>query len=229
MAGAGDLADRFLGERDRLDSPDAVPFDVDVLLASEALARPLRELEQLSELPRIEMALVEELLRGLDDGRDDAGLADDAAGRADRPVPHLRRDRPQLELEPGRAGEGVATLVHRRRAGVRRLAAPRDEMALDAERPEHDPERQVERLEHRPLLDVELEVRDGICKLLLRLERAVEIDAVLRERVRQRDAVGVSALAQLALVGHRAARRGGSEQGAPEARPFLVGPVDDAD
>ena len=41
---------------------------------------------------------------------------------------------------------------------MRRLAAPRDARALDAERAEHDAERQVERLEHRALLDVQLEV-----------------------------------------------------------------------
>ena len=78
------------------------------------------------------------------------------------PSPTSRRDRPDLERELRRAGERVAALVHRRRAGVRRLAAPRDEVALDAERAEHDAERQVERLEHRALLDVQLEIRGRV-------------------------------------------------------------------
>ena len=52
-------------------------------------------------------------------------------------------------------------------------------MALDSERAEDDPERKVHRLEHRPLLDVELEVGGGALELRTRLERAVELDAVL--------------------------------------------------
>src|SRR5581483_4321004 len=87
MGRAGDLDDRLVGERDqplverdRLDAPDPLPLDVDVLLPREALARHARELEEARELRGVEMALVEELLRGLDDRRDDARLADDAAG-----------------------------------------------------------------------------------------------------------------------------------------------------
>ena len=68
---------------------------------------------------------------------------------------------------------------------MRRLAAPRDPVALDAERPEHDAEREAERLEHRPLLDVQLEVGGRVLELRPRLERAVEVDAVRGERVRE--------------------------------------------
>ena len=81
------------------------------------------------------------------------------------PPPTRLRDLAELELELRGAGERVAALVHRRRAGVRGLAAERDEVALDAEGAEHDAERQVERLEHRPLLDVELEVRRRVLEL----------------------------------------------------------------
>ena len=59
------------------------------------------------------------------------------------------------------------------------LAVPRDPRTLDAECPEHHPERQVERLEDGPLLDVQLEVRRRILELRTRLERAVELDPVL--------------------------------------------------
>ena len=90
------------------------------------------------------------------------GLRDDAARRADRAVPDLGRDLADVERELRGAGERVAALVHRRRAGVRRLAAPGEARALDPERPEHDAERDVHRLEHRALLDVELEVRGGV-------------------------------------------------------------------
>ncbi len=113
--------------------------------------------------------------------------------------------------------------------GVRRLAAPGDARALDAERPEHDAERQLERLEHRPLLDVELQVGARPLELRAGLERAVELDAVLAERVGQRDAVAVCELAELVLVAHRPGRRRGAEERPAEPRTFLVGPVDEAD
>ena len=110
------------------------------------------------ELLGVEVALVEELLRGLDDRRDDARPADDAAGRADRSAAGARGDVADRERELRRARERVAPLVHRRRARMGRLAPPGDPMTLDAERPEHDSEREVERLEDGALLDVELEV-----------------------------------------------------------------------
>ena len=67
-------------------------------------------------------------------------------------------------------------------------------MALDAERAEHDAERELHRLEHGPLLDVQLEIGDRVLELLPRVERAVEVDAVLAQRIRQRDPVRVAAL-----------------------------------
>src|SRR5581483_8183670 len=105
----------------------------------------------------VEVPLVEQLLRRPDDGRDDPGPADDVARGADRAAADLRRDRADLERELRRSRERVAPLVHRRRAGVRRLALPRDLVALDAERAEDDAEREVQRLEDGALLDVQLE------------------------------------------------------------------------
>ena len=157
------------------------------------------------------------------------GLRDDAAHRADRAAADAGGDLAQLELELRGAGERVAPLVHRGRARVRRLAAPRDAMALDAERPEHDAEREVHALEHRPLLDVQLEVGGGVLELTRRLGRAVEVDPVRSDRIGQRDAVGVGQLPQLVLVAHRARGRARAEQRAAEARPFLVGPADEPD
>jgi hypothetical protein len=108
------------------------------------------------------------------------------------------------------------------------LAAPRHARALDAEGAEDDAERQVERLEHGSLLDVQLEVGGGVLELPARLDRAVEVDAVLAQCVRQRDPVAVGQPPQLVLVGHRAGRRRRAEQRAAEARALLVGPVDQA-
>ena len=143
------------------------------------------------------------------------------------PSPTSRAMSRIVERELRRAGERVAALVHRRRAGVRGLAAPRDARALDAERAEHDAEREVQRLEHRALLDVQLEVGGRVRELRARLERAVEVDAVLAQRVGQRDPVAVGQLSQLVLVAHRARRRRRAEERAAEARALLVGPVDE--
>ena len=100
-------------------------------------------------------------------------------------------------------------------------------MALDAERPEDDAERQVERLEHGALLDVQLEVGGGRVELRAGVERRVEVDAVRGERVRKRDPVAIRELAQLVLVGHRSCGRARAEEAAAEARALLVGPVDE--
>src|SRR5207244_4675873 len=104
-------------------------------------------------------------LRGLDDGRHDARLRDNTAHRAHGAAAGSLRDLADLELQLRRTGESVATLVHRRRAGMRGLPPERDEVPLDAERAEDDAERQIHRLEHRPLLDVQLEVRRSLLEL----------------------------------------------------------------
>src|SRR5439155_6578131 len=139
--------------------PDLLPLDLDALLVGEPPGCGLSVAQHLGEPARVEMPLVEEALGGLDDRGDDARLCDHAAHRADRSAADALRDLADLELELRSAGERVAALVHRRRAGVRGLAAERDLVALDAEGAEDDAERQVERLQHRALLDVELEVR----------------------------------------------------------------------
>ena len=65
---------------------------------------------------------------------------------------------------------------------MRRLAGEADHVALDAERAEHDAESAVlHRLEHRSLLDVQLEIGARVDPLQLgvRVEHAIERDAVL--------------------------------------------------
>jgi len=57
------------------------------------------------------------------------------------------------------------------------LAAEGDLVALHAKGSEDDTEREVERLEHRPLLDVQLEVGGRVLELLPGFERSVELDA----------------------------------------------------
>ena len=159
-----------------------------LLLLREPARRRLRVAEHLRELMRVEVPLVEQALGRLDHRGDDSRPRDDAAHRADRALAGARRDLAELELELRRAGQRVAPLVHRRRAGVRGLAAEGDLVPLDPERPEHDAQRQAHRLEHRPLLDVQLEVGGGALQLRARLQRAVELDAVLAQRIGQRHA-----------------------------------------
>ena len=183
--------DQGLVEQDRLDAPDRVPLDVDPFIGGEAHRGILRGGEHAGKRRFVQMALVEELLGRLDDRGDDSRLADDVARGTDRAAPRLASDRADLQREPGRPCERVAALVHGRRAGMSRLAAPGDPGALDPERAEHDPERQSQRLEHRPLLDVKLEVGARALQLRARLGCAVEIDAVLAERVREGNPVPV--------------------------------------
>src|SRR5204863_329158 len=86
------------------------------------------------------------------------------------------------------------------RAGVRGLAPEGDLVALNAEGPEDDAERQAHRLEHRPLLDVQLEVGGRALELTPRLRRAVEVDAVPGHHVRQGLALRVAPLALRAVL-----------------------------
>ena len=120
--------------------------------------------------------------------------------------------------------EGVAAHVHRGRARVRVQAGEAHGVALDAEGAQHGAERLVERLEHRPLLDVQLQVGGRAFERRARLERAVEVDAVLAQRVGQRDPVAVGQAADRVGL-QRAGRRARAQQAAPEARALLVGPV----
>src|SRR3984893_8437506 len=140
MRVARDLAARFRGhladpavEKDRLDVPDPFPLDLDVLVARVLLRRALRLVEHAGQFRRVEMTLVEETLCGLDDRRDDAGLRHHAAHRADRARPRPLCDLTDLELQSRGACECVASLVHRRRTGVRSLSATGHLVTLDAE------------------------------------------------------------------------------------------------
>ena len=101
-------------------------------------------------------------------------------------------------------------------------------MTLDPEGSQDRAEREIERLEDGTLLDVELEVRRRCLQLASSLERTVEVDVVLAQCVRKGDAVPVTKLAQLVLVGHRARGCARPEEAPAEARALLVCPVDEA-
>src|SRR5215208_7355250 len=99
------------------------------------------------------------------------------------------------------------------------LALKADGVTLDAERAEHHPERQVHPLQDGTLLDVQLEVGDGVLELPPRLIDAVEVNAMLLERVREGDAVAVFEAAHVFGL-ERACGRARAEEAAPEAGAF---------
>ena len=159
-------ADQRLVEEDRLDRPDPLP-------ARRRCSPPRRTARPPPGLPRAARASVaasrwrwsrscsavsttEVTMPGLATTPPDVQTA---------PPPISRGDLADLQRELGRAGESVAPLVHRRRPRMGRLAAPGDALALDAEGAEHGAEREVQRLEHGALLDVQLEVRRGALEL----------------------------------------------------------------
>ena len=95
----------------------------------------------------------------------------------------IERDVAADLVESGRTQIGrqtvphVAAAVHRGGAGVGGLAAEVDAVPLDPEGAEDGAEREVHVEQHRPLLDVQLEVGGGVGELPARLEHAVEVDA----------------------------------------------------
>src|SRR5215207_1989078 len=104
------------------------------------------------------------------------------------------------------------------------LAREADGVTLDTESAEHHPERKVHPLQDGTLLDVQLQVGDGVLQLPPRLVDAVEVNAMLLERIWECDAVAVFEVAH--VVGPERARgRTRAEEAAPKASPLLVGPV----
>ena len=74
---------------------------------------------------------------------------------------------------------GVAVWMPTYFIRVRGLSVEDHPVALDADRSEHRPDREPLALEHRPLLDVQLEVRADVLEPGARLVRTVELDPVL--------------------------------------------------
>ena len=121
------------------------------------------------------------------------------------------------EAEAPGGEERVVAQVHRRAAGVAGLAGERDRVALDAEAADHRRGGLARLLQARALLDVQLEVGGDVRQL--GLAHRVEVDVVLLQRVRERDALVVLELAHRVGV-ERAGGGGRAEQAcARSARP----------
>ena len=110
---------------------------------------------------------------------------------------------------------------------MRRLTSERHQVPLHPDCPAHGAGEATAVEQYGPLLDVELEVRDGSLEPSRRRGSAVEVDLARRQRVSQRDALGIAQVTDLVGVQRaRASRR--AEQAAAEPRPLLVGPVNES-
>ena len=233
---AGLLADGFLAqaqqrrvERPGVDPPQPAPLDRDVVLPRRPLRRVVRLAEHRGEDAGVQRPLIERDFA--DAGHrghnlrldvDDADGADDAGAGLRMP----RRDRAAFERRLRGREKGVATHRNRRRSRVSRLPGEAKHVALDAEGPEHHARRLPHRFEHRPLLDVQLEIRPRVDRLQLtvRVEHPVERDPVFRERIDQPRALPICQLAHLLdLQAPGGGRR--PEQAATEPSAFFVRPV----
>ena len=176
----------------------------------------------------VEMALVEQLLGRLDDRGDDARLA-----RRRRPTcrPRRRRPRPRSRGSSSASFAAPASASRRLSIGVEPACAawPRQ---VKRERstpnvPSTTPSGRSSDSSTGPCSMCSSRYARRVLELRARVERAVELDAVLAQRVGQRDAVAVVQLPQLVLVAHRAGGGRRAEERAAEARALLVGPVDE--
>ena len=96
---------------------------------------------------------------------DRAGRCLDPADGADHAVlGMLARDLFQRQRHLGGAGERIVPQIHRHGAGVAGLAGHRDAQPALADDAGDDAERLALRLQHRPLLDVHLDVARGILR-----------------------------------------------------------------
>src|SRR3954454_7718932 len=125
----------------------------------------------------------------------------------------------QFERDPCRTGERVAPQAHRRRAGMVRLPAQPYAVAAKPDDRGDDPDLNPFGLEHRALLDVQLQVSADLSDAAS-LGYAVELVAALVHSVPQRHARSVDARTEASdiLAGERAA----AEERRIEARALLV-------
>ncbi len=157
------------------------------------------------------------------DGGDDAGVElDHARGPDSAAVDGGALDR---ERGLGRRQAGVPADVHRRGSRVRRLAGEGQQLALDAGAAGDRGARQSLGLEHRALLDVQLQVAAEALQAPAGLERPLEGDAVVREHLADRPAVAVGQRREGVRI-ETAGEGRAAEQAAAESRALLVGAVE---
>jgi hypothetical protein len=140
------------------------------------------------------------------------------------PTPPVADGRVADGQRRGRRGqERVPAHVHRGRTRVRRLPAEGHPVAFDADRSGHGADRQALPFQHRPLLNVRLQVSLGATDLLPRLVQAIQVDAVLGDHITEPQPSGIGKLADFGHV-QRSRHGGRAKQAVPESGAFLVRP-----
>ena len=103
----------------------------------------------------------------------------------------VMRDPFQRQRHLGSAGECVASHIHWHRAGVAGHAGDRDAQPRLADDAGDDPERTVQPLQHRPLLDMDLDVSQRLACAIGRRCDVVRRLAIGAKRIRQRYALRI--------------------------------------
>ena len=172
------------------------------------------------------MALIQGDAAFFDHARDDAGFGNARANRANAAVPS--GDFINHRTHPGGGQETVLAAVHGRAARMGRLAVKCDRVAFNAEGAKNGPQGQTEVQQHRPLFDVQFQVGGRVLEFPPAFPGPLQVNPNFLEGVRQADAVLVLESAGFAEV-EMPRTGGGTEEALAEARPFLIGPIDQAD
>ena len=107
---------------------------------------------------------------------------------------------------------------------MRFLAEEGDRVAFHALGSQHDAERQLHAFQHRPLLDVQLQVSGRVLLLARRIGKTIDGEAAACDSVFQADAVFVGAAA-VGFDGGGAGECRRAQQAAAKARAFFVRPI----
>ncbi len=233
VGGAGGFGNGLVAEGDegfmegnRRDLPDALPVDGAAAFFCEALAGSFCFGEHRGEGGGIEVALVEGEAALGDDAGDDAGFGFAGADGAHAAV--ALGDVIDFRSHFRGGEESVFAAVHGGAAGVGGLAFEGNRPALDATGAENGGKRKSEIKKNRALLDVEFEIGCGVFSLCSRIENFLEVDAAVFQGGGQRDVIAVCEGAGFFQV-EVAGKGRGAEQAFPEARAFLIRPIDESD
>ena len=174
--------DEFVVERARVNLPEAFPTHFHVAFLRKFFAGGFGFLKHACERRAVEMALIQRDATFLDDARDDARFGRAGANGANA-VAAAPGDFVNLGTHLRGGEEGVFAAIHRRAAGVRGLSVESDRVPLDAERPEHRAEREIEIEQHRALLNVEFEIRGGVGEFGAARAHIFKVDVVFAQRI----------------------------------------------
>ena len=107
------------------------------------------------------MALIQNDPAFFDDAGDNAWFGGAGTDRANAAATVLG-NAVNLRAHFRRGQKRIASSIHRRATGMRRLSAESDGVPFNSESPEHGAERKIKIEKHRTLLDVQLNIGRGI-------------------------------------------------------------------